>query len=168
MARWQPSTSSVSDSELIGRRLFDEDGLAGADDQPVISPQWCLNSFQDNRNKEWSVDRMGRANCEKKVVNYLTLRAIKHANAFEKAKTFNGWFCVAAKHIRASKDYDLDVVPSPKQGMNENESSESDLTANSFHAHVVLPDNVPPIGCALYLRHIFQMNGQLHLLNQET
>lgn len=165
MARWQPQSDRIESNEVVGRRLFDGTNLIGADDQISLAPDWLLTNFQDKRrDRQWSVDRMGRGNCEKKVVNYLKPRCAYHAESFQRKKIFNGWLCVAVKHILDSQDPVLPVEPSPVVSEEANPSPDNNLLENCYHAHVILPENMNSLISALYLRHLFQQHGEAHLV----
>ena len=74
MARWNPADKPVGANEPIGRRLFDEPLLAGADDQRKFAGL-DLRNFEEKRDREFSVDRLGRTGKERAVIKYLNPRA---------------------------------------------------------------------------------------------
>jgi hypothetical protein len=69
MARWSPP-SNVGLSEVIGRRLFEDSKLNGVEGNPPFDGIQ-LNHFIEKRDREVSMDRLGRANIEKSVKTFL-------------------------------------------------------------------------------------------------
>src|SRR4051812_36837447 len=98
MARWKP-LSEVGQNESVGRRLFDEPMLTGAQDQNASYDGLDLRNFEERRDGEVSLDRLGRSNIENQVVSYLLPRAHAAAAKFKSPKTFSGWFTVVVRHI---------------------------------------------------------------------
>jgi hypothetical protein len=88
---WTPQIGQpVAPNEHVGRRLFDEPMLAGAQNQQAFAGL-DLRNFEEKRDGEISVDRLGRSSVEKAVVNYLRPRAHAAGGKFTPSKQFNGW-----------------------------------------------------------------------------
>ncbi len=161
MPLWDPP-ASVGANEYIGRRLFDEPLLAGADDQDRFEGI-LLTHFQENRGDDWSVDRLGNGVVNRAVVRYLSPRAELNATGFKPPKRFDGWTTIRigelARQWKASLDAALEILPSPVPG--ENGGGTSDLTANSYHASIIKLSDTRPFLMALQLRHFFTRFGKV-------
>jgi hypothetical protein len=155
MARWTPP-DKIENNEHVGRRLFDEPLLIGAQDQKPFKGL-DLRHFEEKRDRETSLDRLGRSNVERAVINYLLPRAESAATQFKPEKIFNGWAYLKAKDLMFPPKgikYSSQVVASP--------ISEKDLAENIYHAHIVMPDDVDHYSMALHLRNIFCSYGSVH------
>jgi hypothetical protein len=147
MPLWKPPNDQIGHAEVIGRRLFDEPTLAGAGDQAPIKLD--LRHFEDTRNDDFSVDRIGRGIIEQKVIEVL----VPLARASQR-KSFNGWVTLRADKFRGSKNKpSLSVYPDPIPG-------------NAFHARidtrgVAASDPHHHYLVALALQHIFS-KGTIH------
>lgn len=149
---WKPQIDQpVGPDEPIGRRLFSQPSLVGAQDQkPLLKPS--LRHFEDTRGQV-SLDRLGQTGVEKAVVKYLRPRADRAGTKLRPPKAFNGWAVLRARQFGsppAPQDEALSVVASPQDG--------HDLDENLYHAHVVNPD-IKPYYLALHLRHLFVTYG---------
>lgn len=153
MARWNPADKPVGTNEPIGRRLFDEPLLAGADDQRKFAGL-DLRNFEEKRDREFSVDRLGRTGKERAVIKYLNPRANAAALKFKPPKRFNGWTVLRAKNFAVAVHNfpAMPVTASPIRG--------DELEENIFHAHLVLPAGKDHYETALHLRHLFS-NGEI-------
>lgn len=152
MARWSPS-SNVGLSELIGRRLYEDSKLKGVEGQiPFGGIQ--LNHFIEKRDREVSMDRLGRSNVEKPVKTFLVPRATGSGASRNPPKTFHGWATVQAKELTQARGEDkLPVIGSAII------TEEPD--DNPFHAHVERPENWSAHIMALQLRYIFETFGKV-------
>ncbi len=152
MARWQPQPDQpVGPNEHIGRRLFDEPMLAGAQDQPSFAGL-DFRHFEETRDPEVSLDRLGQSGIDKAVVRYLRPRADKAGTTFRPPKAFNGWAVVRARLLSNPPHGPAVPViasPIPGQGLDE----------NIYHAHVATPDHFDHYSMALHLRHLFTSPG---------
>jgi hypothetical protein len=150
MAKWSPP-NDVGVQEVIGRRLFEDSKLRGADGQPPFKGIQ-LNHFLEKRDREVSLDRLGRSNVESAVKKYLSLRASNAASSRKPPKTFNGWATVRAKELINEREGDkLPVFASP--------IVEEPPNDNDYHAHVVRPEAWSASIMALKLRHVFETYG---------
>jgi hypothetical protein len=155
MATWRPSSSQpIGSKESLGRRLFDEPLLAGQE-QVKKYEGLELRHFEEKRSNEFSLDRLGRTNVERAVVNYLLPRANQQGQTFTPERTFHGWAVVRAERLtKPAAGPSMQVVPSPIKG--------SGLAENTYHAHAVLPARPDPeshYSIALHLRHTFTKHG---------
>jgi hypothetical protein len=154
MALWKPHSSHpIGQNEHLGRRLFDEPALAGAHDQKPI-PRLDLRHFEEKRDGQVSLDRLGRTSVEKAVVGYLRPRCDRAGTRFRPPKAFNGWAVLTARKFGsppAPPGWALTVVASPENG--------ADLDENIYHAHVSTPPNKDNYSMALHLRHLFEAHG---------
>jgi len=160
MARWKPD-KKIGKHELIGRRLFDEPMLIGYSEEQSFEGL-DLRNFEEKRDDETSLDRLGRTGVEKGVKNYLLRRAIAASENFKPKRTFNGWFTVAAHFIEGEQinGKAISLIASP--------IIDEDLKENIYHAHVVKPDETDSIVMALYLRHLFTKYGKAHPVNNDN
>jgi hypothetical protein len=150
MARWTPSAGeAIGANEQLGRRLFDEPLLVGAGDQRDFSGL-DLRNFQEKRDNEYSLDRMGKSGIDRSVVSYLLPRATHAGTKYSPAKSFDGWAVIGARRLRQAN---------PKVEFKSSPVSGSGLEENPYHAHAVRPDNLLDIHFALYLRHLFVLHG---------
>jgi hypothetical protein len=158
MARWAPP-AEVEDNEHLGRRLFDEPMLAGTGDQRAFQGL-LLTHFLENRDVEYSLDRLGRSGVDGKVIAYLKPRAHAAGNTFKKPKSFNGWAVLRARELmKAPVCQNLAVIASPIQ--------EAEPNDNIYHAHALRPQNMDPMHMALYLRHLFTNFGRVEIVRRE-
>lgn len=153
MASWKPP-ADVGDNEHVGRRLFDEPKLRGAEGQKPFSDPELFN-FEEKRDEETSLDRLGASGVDRRVKGYLLPRAESQANNRKPPVSFDGWAVVPTKELRKARKgcESLAVVASPIKG--------AGLEANDYHAHVVRPLSTKPIHFALYLRWIFMSQGKV-------
>jgi hypothetical protein len=162
MPRWLPKVDVVL-TEQIGRRLFDEPMLRGAAGQPSYSGL-TLTHFEETRDREVSLDRLGASGIDRRVVRYLAPRAEAAGRSFRNAKAFDGWAVVPARElVQARKPPRLPVIASPIIDKPEPED-------NVYHAHVARPDDLTPYFMALHLRLLFTNYGRVeqHIAESET
>jgi hypothetical protein len=123
MAKWQPESDTViGKNEHLGRRLFDEPMLAGATNQKPFTGL-RRRHFEETRDLEFSLDRLGRTSVEPGVIRYLMPRADAAAAKFKPPKAFDGWFVIKADFLQKPKQGPaFPVTPSPdiKPGLDEN------------------------------------------------
>lgn len=155
---------NVGMNERIGRRFFDEPMLRGAEGQPSFSGVE-LHHFQDKRDNEISLDRLGATGVEKRVIRYLKPRAEAAGFARRKAVRFEGWLHVTARELtQARQEPKLPVIASPVD--------EPEPDDNCCHAHVVKPDTIPEAVrdylLALHLRQIISKYGGVQRNEGET
>jgi hypothetical protein len=153
MATWKPrSDEPVGSNEHVGRRMFDEPMLAGAQDQPAFQGL-LLRHFEERRDREFSLDRLGRTGIDKGVVRYLRPRADADGQNRTPLRAFNGWAVLRAKVLADPPlgNHQMLVIASPITG--------DDLAENVYHAHVLLPDAETWYQNALHLRHLFTSQG---------
>jgi hypothetical protein len=137
--------------ERIGRRIYDEPMLRGAQGQPSYSGIE-LHHFQGGR--ELSLDRLGATGVDRRVRQHLKLRAEAAGAARRKPSRFDGWFHVAAKELeQARKPPKLPLIASPIRAPEPND--------NIYHAHIVQPDDVHPHLASLHVRYIFTEYGDV-------
>lgn len=155
--RWTPD-DEVGTREVVGRRLFELPELKGTAGQPSFSGI-RMNHFEDGRDEKLSLDRLGRANIEIKVVNYLTPRARHAGEKFHKQKKFSGWAWNAAGKVRESNDFDCKLVieSSPL-----NATGGDNLSENLYHAHVIRPPGKNPHEMALIMRYFLVEIGKIY------
>lgn len=161
MGRWKPDPDKeIGPGESLGRRLFAQASLAGATGQRPV-PSFDLRNFEDSRDGEVSLDRLGRGNPEKAVIRYLTPRAEAAAKKLGSSRMFfNGWASIQAKVLLANKKLPLTIVPSPIQG-NSPSLGEDDLGANIYHAHTSSLGGHDAYSVALYLQYHFEKYGRI-------
>ena len=160
MKRWIPPTDQVGPKEQLGRRLFDEPMLVGATDSKRFAGL-DLRNFEETRNDEFSVDRLGRYSVNESVVRFLRPLADASARTFHPSKKFDGWVALQAEKLEKSiKGTPLPVVPSPDEH-------------NPYHAHAdtgkmleSAPDRQYYI--ALRLRQLFASKGKVHPVAGQT
>ena len=164
MATWQPkSDEAIGKSESLGRRLFDEPMLAGVQNSKPFGGL-DLRNFQEKRDREFSLDRLGLTGIDKKVLNYLLPRARAASTKFKAPKSFDGWVVLRADVVvKPPVGSGFPVHPSPIAG--------DGLDENKFHAHALLPESAEPddrYRTALHLRHIFGTYGTIHQVASDS
>jgi|GEM_PF-2395430 len=156
MALWTPDATAVAKNEFVGRRLFERQGLKGAQDQQRPADTYEIYHFEETRDGEVSLDRLGKTSVDGKVKNYLNPRSHYAATLLHK-KEFLGWAVTQAKAIQSPPN-SYTISPSPiaaQDGGPVTDKGES-LTENKFHAHVAIPDRLTPYEMAVILAHIFE------------
>jgi hypothetical protein len=129
----------------LGRRLFDEPLLAGALDQKPFAGL-PFSHFEERRDGEVSLDRLGQSSVDRRVINYLRPLANQAAASFQTPKQFNGWSVLRAHFLtKPPRGEAVTVIPSPITG--------SENVANIYHAHVS-PGSKDRYFMALHLRHV--------------
>lgn len=159
MRRWVPDKAKIGKGELLGRRLFPRPALAGATDQRPV-PSFHLSNFEDSRNGEVSLDRLGRSSAERHVLNYLTPRAEAAADRFAPKRIFNGWACIQAKVLLENRKLPMSLVPSPIAGTSP-QSAKDDMTENVYHAHTQPQGEFEPYFLALHLQSQFERYNKI-------
>jgi hypothetical protein len=151
MARWLPDVEQIGTNEHLGRRLFDEPTLIGAQDQ-TPSDRLRLNHFMEKRDGGMvSFDRMGQSGIDKRVRGYLVPRATSAAKNFKQPTQFKGWAVIKVKTLKHPPYGDpVPVVPSPIVGEGEAE--------NIYHAHAI-PGRMDFYQMALHLQYLFSEHG---------
>lgn len=157
MAKWVPA-ADVEANEPVGRRMFDEPLLVGTAGQPSFRGL-LVTHFEEARDDEISVDRLGRTGIDKRVVAFLKPRADLAGEKFRKPKTFNGWAVLPARELRKDRDNrrGLQIVASP--------ITEPAPNDNPYHAHIRRPNEMDSMLAALYLRHLFTTYGKVEPVN---
>jgi hypothetical protein len=154
MARWTPP-DNIGANEHVGRRLLDEPMLFGARDQKPFSGLEIRN-FEENRDNQFSLDRLGDGGINRKVVNYLVPRADAAGDKFHEPKSFDGWMVVPARDLAAEG---WPLVGSPDQGSLLNNApkpwADTHLDQNRYHGHVLMPDDLDRRLFALVVRERF-------------
>jgi hypothetical protein len=163
MAKWVPNAEEVGPGETVGRRLFDQPSLVGATDQKAALRSLDYRNFEDDRDGEVSLDRLGKGNPEKATMRYLTSRAEAAGKARTPSKTFDGWTAIKVKKLVEHKNLKLAIVASPLSGLRPELGQENDLSANIFHCHVSALDNTDPYFFALHLQALFEKHGTLEI-----
>lgn len=162
MARWTPqSNQPVGPNEHVGRRLFDEPSLMGARDQKPMA-RLNLRHFEEKRDGQVSLDRLGRTSFDKAIVRYLKPRADKAGAKFSSPKVFHGWAVLTARKFAsppAPTGYALSVIASPENG--------NDLDENIYHAHVA-DQQRDYYGMALHLRELFETYGTIERVAEQA
>jgi hypothetical protein len=153
MAKWAPA-ADVEANEPVGRRMFDEPLLVGTAGQPSFAGL-LVTHFEEERDDEISVDRLGRTGIDKRVVAFLKPRADLAGGKFRKPKTFNGWVVLSARELRKDRANrrGLQIVASPISDPTPND--------NPYHAHIRRPSDLDSTMTALYLRHLFTTYGKV-------
>jgi hypothetical protein len=153
MARWVPETDKpIGSNEHLGRRLFDEPLLAGAEDQKPFAGLH-FSHFEEKRDGKVSLDRLGQSSIDRKVLNYLRPLANCFAASFQPPKQFNGWSVIRAYILsHPPRGEAVSVIPSPETG--------PEHMANIYHAHVV-PGSMDSYIMALHLRQLFADYGNV-------
>src|SRR5580658_8732698 len=117
MPRWTPADNApLGPNERIGRRLFDEPALSGAPDQPL----WRgldVRHFEETRDRQFSVDRLGATGIDGRVKSYLVRRALEDAKNYHEPKGFNGWVHMTVRNLheteQESEGIQWAIEPSP-------------------------------------------------------
>lgn len=147
--KWNPTTDPVGKNEPIGRRLFDEPMLMGAQDQPSFKGL-DYRHFEETRDRELSLDRLGFTGIEKKAKNYLKPRADAAGANCVPPKHFNGWAQVRASALEKGWNGQcFPVIASP--------IDLDGIEGNIHHAHIVITGDVT--FAAFRLREIFTRHG---------
>lgn len=153
MARWEPDPNQpFGPAEHIGRRLFDEPMLMGAEGQKPYAGL-NLRNFEETRGDDFSLDRLGRTSIEKAVVKYLKPLAGTAGQTFHTAKRFDGWVVVPIRTLTSpARGAPLPLIASPDDD-------------NPYHAHLLTKDLLVDSGdlrhyhVALHLRELFLGQG---------
>jgi hypothetical protein len=166
MALWSPkSTDSIGPNERIGRRLFEQKQLRGAQNQKPPPHLFELYHFEERRDPgDVSVDRLGKTGIERKVLNYLERRANFAGSSFTPARRFLGWAVVSARELQnPAQGPPLSIVSSPLVDTVGNE-----LLANNYHAHIKRPSHYTAYEMAMHLRTIFERNYHFQASQSQT
>jgi hypothetical protein len=153
--RWVPQPDiAVGPNEQIGRRLFGEPELVGADDQ--VRPAGFLDyrHFEEKRGAgEVSLDRLGLSGVDKRIKNFLIPKAEYAGTTFRVPQSFDGWVILAARILANPPKGALKfpVIASPER-LDEPEHIEH----NPYHAHVCRPPGTDGHSTALHLKYIFE------------
>jgi hypothetical protein len=121
-----------------------------------------LRNFEETRDREFSLDRLGRTGIDNRVVKYLLPRATSAGETFSQPRQFDGWATLRAdKLANPPKGVKLPPVASPIAG--------EGLAENIYHAHVVLADDGEHAvySNALHLRFLFARYGTMHAAHAE-
>ena len=59
-----------------------------------------LRHFEEKRDREFSLDRLGRSGIDRAVTGYLTPRAEAAGRQLRPAKTFDGWAVLRARQLQ--------------------------------------------------------------------
>ncbi|WP_337660334.1 hypothetical protein [Anderseniella sp. Alg231-50] len=111
-----------------------------------------LHHSTEKRDKEFSLDRLGRIGIEKKVVRFVSQRAFAAGGKFDKPREFNGWAVVRVSELlKARQQPKLLLVSSPVKNPEPDD--------NPYHAHAIITQDMTPHLAALHLRHIFTKHG---------
>jgi hypothetical protein len=165
MARWNPSLKEpLQPNGRVGRRLFDEPMLFGAQDQP----SWDglrITHFEEKRDSQFSIDRLGRGNIEPAVIKYLEPRAIADAAKTHNPRRFDGWVHTTVRVLLETAEPALgcEVKPSALDGKEVATDNtvwdDRNLAQNKYHAHIVISDVWKPSLFALVARQKFTKPG---------
>ena len=146
---WVPP-DKVGLNERIGRRIYDEPMLRGAEGQPSYSGIE-LHHFED---KELSLDRLGASGVDRRVCRHLNPKAEAAGASRKRPSRFDGWFHVTARELeQARKPPLLPVIASPIRDPEPN--------GNIYHAHILRPDNMSAHLVSLHVRYIFTEYGSV-------
>src|ERR1035437_393533 len=163
MALWKPQGNQpIGPNEHLGRRLFDEPLLTGAQDQKP-SARLNLRHFEEKRDGQVSLDRLGRTSVDKAVMRYLRPRADRAGTRLRPPKVFNGWAVLTARRFGsppAPPGYALTVIASPESG--------TALDENIYHAHISTPPNLDYHSMALHLRWLFEDHGTIERVAEQA
>jgi|SRR5450759_122283 hypothetical protein len=155
MALWKPN-ETVGKNESIGRRLFQRQGLKGAKDQKRPDRTFELYHFEENRDREVSIDRLGATSIDRKVKVYLNPRG-HHAAARLHKSDFQGWAATKAKELQSpAQGSPLEILSLPIAAQDGDELSE-----NSFHGRILTPERYDSHDMAIRLKYIFERNYHL-------
>jgi len=148
--KWDPKTDPVGKNETIGRRLFDEPMLMGAQDQPSFKGLDYRHFEETRADRELSLDRLGFTGIEKKAKSYLKPRAVAAGANCVPPKQFNGWAQVRASVLEKGLGGQcFPVIASP--------IDLNGIEGNTHHAHIVITGDVT--FAAFRLREIFTSRG---------
>lgn len=151
--KWNPKTDPIGKNEPIGRRLFGEPMLMGAQDQPSFKGLDYRHFEVSPADRELSLDRLGCTGVERKAKNYLKPLAVAAGANRVPPKPFNGWVQVRASVLgKGLGGQSFPVIASPID-LDEIEGIEE----NTHHAHIVIEDDVT--FAAFRLREIFTSRG---------
>jgi hypothetical protein len=152
MAIWRPRADEpIASNEHLGRRLFDEPMLAGVQTQPNYQGL-LVRHFQEKRDREFSLDRLGRSSVDRRVTSYLAPKANVAGQTMSPAKPFHGWAVLrAGVLLNPPSGTPYPLTPSPVAG--------SELVENIYHAHLILPEGNDDMAIALRLRWLFTSKG---------
>lgn len=165
MARWEPKhNEAIGAGENVGRRLFDEPKLSGAPDQKPFKGL-DIRNFEESRDREFSIDRLGKTSVDKAVVRYLRPRAERHGGTmFQKPRRFDGWAHISARKLcdgmqwtllcSPIREMDVDGLPVPWLA--------ADLSQNQYHAHVLMPEAMESALFAYEIREHFGKFGSVY------
>jgi hypothetical protein len=160
MARWSPGANeAIGANEPLGRRLFDEPLLAGAQDQSPPIGLLDIRNFQEKRDREYSLDRLGKTGIDRSVKSFLLDLANDAATKFSPPKSFNGWAIIRANQF-AKANPTVPCVASRITGEGTRE--------NPYHAHALRPENTAEIHFALQLRHLFNAHGSIEFSTRSS
>jgi hypothetical protein len=151
MALWNASeVSTIGNGEHLGRRRFRQPELRGAAGQKPVDGL-DTRDFIEKRDRQVSVDRLGRSSVDRKVLRYLNPRAEIHGLSLK--REFLGWACIqAGKFTADASKRGYSIEASPITGAEESGS-------NNYHAHINCPDAYDELHAALYLKDIFFKHG---------
>lgn len=154
MASWKPNAATVAKTEFIGRRLFQRQGLKGAKDQKRPDKTFELYHFEETRDREVSVDRLGQTSVDGRVKSYLNPRGHYAATLLHK-REFQGWAVTKAKDLESAPN-SFQISPSPIAAQGGEQ-----LTENNYHAHIEMPDRYTSHDMAVMLKYIFEKGYRL-------
>jgi hypothetical protein len=159
MGRWEPDAKNIGPNEHLGRRLFGEPLLIGAQDQ-VPPNRLRLDHFMEKRDKgEVSLDRMGQSGIDKRVRNYLMPRALRAAQGFKEPKLFLGWAVAKVKTLtKPPHGEPVELVASPIAGAEPED--------NVYHAHAI-PGSRDYYHMALHLLYLFSEHGTVEAFDTD-
>ena len=136
---WTPSYELITESEVIGRRLFRKSGTTNEE----ASKQYKWKDFYDSRLEEdLSVDRLGTPTIDGIGCNFLTGLACEEAE--NRKLEFRGWAAIQNKKL---KDAIIEPRPIPE--------------INPFHGEI-LRDAVRDKMLSYYFACALRMNFQDH------
>jgi hypothetical protein len=142
--------------------LFNEPLLSTKGQRPFVGLQ--VSHFEEKRDAQVSVDRMGRSSVETSVLKYLAPRVVASGDRRTPRRSFDGWAVIKVKDLTAEyKGHRLSIVSAPIAG----ESPEE----NPYHAHILLQPGSTAAGdpyfLALHLRNLFEKYGEVIKPNGE-
>ena len=118
MATWKPQIQGeVGQNEPLGRRLFEEPLLAGTPEGKERFAGLSLRHFEETRDQDFSLDRLGRTGVNKRVKKYLKPRADANGRTLNPPRAFDGWAVLQTRRLVASpKGPAFPVTASPVAG----------------------------------------------------